>query len=90
MAKSLKDKVTDALDEAVAGKVAHLELEDVSGDKVQGLLLSDAFAGQSASERQNRIWKYLDAHLSSFERTRIVFIVTDTPGEYAELKKAAG
>jgi hypothetical protein len=70
--------------------VAHLELEDVSGDKIQGLVLSDAFASQSASERQDHIWKYLDADLSQFERTRIVFIVTDTPAEYAELKKAAG
>jgi hypothetical protein len=34
--------------------------------------------------------KYLDAHLSPFERTRVVFIVTDTPEEYEALKKAAG
>lgn len=88
MAKSLKDKVTDALKEAV-GDGAHIELEDVAGDKVGGLVLSGSFGSQSPSERQDHIWKHLDAHLSPLERTRIVFIVTDTPEEYEALKTAA-
>jgi hypothetical protein len=37
MAKSLKDKVADALEEAV-GKDARIELEDMPGDKVGGLV----------------------------------------------------
>lgn len=89
MAKSLKDKVADALREAV-GESARIDLEDVPGDKVGGLVLSGSFAGQSASDRQDQIWKHLDAHLSPFERTRIVFIVTDTPEEYEALKAATG
>jgi hypothetical protein len=88
MEKSLKDKVADALKEAV-GNDARIELEDVPGEKVGGLVLSGSFARQSPSERQDHIWKHLDAHLSLFERTRIVFIVTDTPDEYEALKKAA-
>jgi hypothetical protein len=89
MAKSLKDKVADVLKEAV-GEPAHIELEDVAGDRVQGLVLSGSFASQSASERQDHIWKHLDAHLTPFERARIVFIVTDTPEEYETLKAATG
>jgi hypothetical protein len=89
MAKSLKDKVADALKEAV-GDGARIELEDVPGDKVGGLVLSSSFANQSASERQDHIWKYLDSHLSPFERTRVVFIVADTPEEYEALKTATG
>jgi hypothetical protein len=89
MAESLKDKVFAALQEAV-GADAQIVLDDAPGEKVGGLVLSGSFATQSPSERQERIWKSLDAHLSPFERTRIVFIVTDTPDEYAALKKAAG
>lgn len=89
MAKSLKDKVEEALKEAV-GEDARIELEDVAPDKVGGLVLSDSFAKQTPTERQDHIWKSLDQHLSAFERTRIVFIVTDTPEEYDALKKAAG
>lgn len=89
MAKSLKDKVTEALKEAV-GEGARIELEDVPGEKVGGLVLSGSFASQSPSERQDHIWKHLDARLSTIERTRIVFIVTDTPEEYEALKTATG
>lgn len=89
MAKSLKDKVTDALKEA-AGEDARIELEDAPSDKVGGLVLSGSFAKMSPSERQDLIWNHLDLHLSPFERTRVVFIVTDTPEEYEALKKAAG
>lgn len=89
MAKSLKEKVADALKEAV-GDGARIELEDAPGDKIGGLVLSTSFASQAPSERQDRIWKALDQHLTPFERTRIVFIVTDTPEEYEALKKAAG
>lgn len=88
MAKSLKVKVTEALMEA-AGHDARIELEDVAPDKVAGTVLSGSFAKQSPTERQDRIWKSLDLHLSPFERTRVVFIVTDTPDESDALKEAA-
>jgi hypothetical protein len=89
MAKSLKDKVTEALAEA-AGAGARIELEDVAPDKVGGLVLSGSFGSLSPTERQDHIWKSLDQHLTEFERTRVVFILTDTPEEYEALKKAAG
>jgi hypothetical protein len=88
MAKSLKDKVIDALMEAV-GADARIELDDAPGDKIGGVVLSGSFASQSPGERQDHIWKHLDAHLHTFERTRVTFIVTDTPEEYEALKRAA-
>ena len=89
MAKSLKEKVTDALVEAV-GKEAKIELEDVEPNKVGGVVLSGSFATVSPGDRQELIWKSLDQHLNLSERARVVFIVTDTPEEYEALKKAAG
>lgn len=89
MAKSLKDKVVHALTEAV-GADARIELDDAPEDKIGGIVLSRSFASQSPSERQDHIWKHLDAHLNTFERTRVTFIVTDTPEEYEALKRAAG
>ena len=53
------------------------------------MVLSASFAKESPTERQDRIWKVLDKRLTRFERTRVVFIVTDTPKEYEALKKAA-
>jgi hypothetical protein len=88
MAKSLKTKVADALREAV-GKGAHIELEDAPAEKVGGVVLSRKFAKLSPSERQDLIWKHLDEHLTPVERTRVMFIVTDTPDEYEALKKAS-
>jgi hypothetical protein len=89
MEKSLKDKVTEALSEAV-GNDANIQLEEVPPDKVGGLVLSGSFAKQTPTERQDQIWKFLDLRLTPFERTRVVFIVTDTPEEYDALRKAAG
>jgi hypothetical protein len=89
MAKSLKDKVTEALIEAV-GSDARIELEDVEHDRVGGIVLSGSFATQSPTQRQDHIWKSLDHHLDVSERARVVFIVTDTPEEYEALREAAG
>jgi hypothetical protein len=88
MAKSLKEKVTSALREAV-GKDAHIELEDAPSEKVGGVVLSAKFAKLSPGERQDLIWKHLDEHLTPVERARVTFIVTDTPAEYEALKKAS-
>jgi hypothetical protein len=79
----------DALGEALGGD-ARIELDDVAPDKVEGLVLSGSFASQTPTERQDHIWEFLDRHLSPFERTRVVFIVTDTPEAYDALRKAAG
>jgi hypothetical protein len=88
MAKSLKAKVTSALQEAV-GRDAQIELEVVPGGDIVGHVLSRTFARESGTERQDRIWKVLDRRLTRPERRRVTFIVTDTPREYAVLKKAA-
>lgn len=89
MEKSLKEKVLEALREAV-GEGATITLDDVPPNKIGGLVLSGSFATESPSERQDRIWNSLDKHLEAYERTRVVFIVTDTPEEYEALRKAAG
>ena len=88
MAQSLKDKVAEALKKAV-GSDAIIELEDVAPDKVGGVVLSGSFAKLSPIERQDCIWSSLDIYLSPVERTRVVFIVTDTPEEFEALRKAA-
>ena len=89
MAKSLKEKVIDALKEA-AGEDAEIRLDDEPGETIGGLVLSGSFASQSPNERQEHIWKHLDERLTPFERARVVFIVTDTPEEYEAMKKASG
>ena len=43
---------------------------------------SGSFGSLSPSERQDRIWDFLDRELNEYERTRISFIVTDTPEEH--------
>jgi hypothetical protein len=82
-------KVVDGLRAAV-GDGARVELEDGPGDRVGGVVLSGSFATLSPGERQDLIWRHLDDNLTPFERTRITFIVTDTPEEYETLRKAAG
>ena len=89
MAKSLKEKVAEAL-KLAAGPDAHIELDDEPGGKIGGVVLSGAFADQSPTERQDHLWRHLDAQLTPFERTRILFIVADTPEEYEAMKKASG
>jgi len=92
MAKSVRDlkgKVERALRRAL-GKKADIRLEIVPPDRIGGTVLSASFETESPSERQDRIWKSLDAHLTREERGRIVFIVTDTPVEYEALRRAAG
>jgi hypothetical protein len=54
---------------------------------VAGMVISKSFAGQTPSERQAQIWHYLDAQLLPYERSRVVFIVTDTPQEHAALQE---
>jgi hypothetical protein len=87
MEKALKDKVYEALLEACKPDLpTKIQLDTVEPGKVAGLVLSTTFAGMSPSDRQTRIWKSLDANLTPHERTRIIFIVTDTPEEYEALQ----
>lgn len=86
---SLRDKVHMALVRAV-GDDARIELEDVVPDKIGGVVLSERFARLSPTERQDYIWRYLDEALTPYERTRVVFIVTDTAEEYEAVRSATG
>lgn len=83
---NLRAKVEHALRSARQPDPAPvIELEDVPPDKVAGQVLSDSFRSMSPSERQDRIWLYLDQALTPAERTKISFIVTDTPKEHEAL-----
>jgi len=80
---ALKAKVEHALRDACAGDPApNIQLEEVPPDKIAGRVLSASFAPLSPSDRQDRIWQYLDQELNPYERTRISFIVTETPEEH--------
>jgi len=82
----LKAKVERALRSACEpDQTPVIELEDVPPDKVAGQVLSGSFGSMSPTERQDRIWSYLDQALSPAERTKISFIVTDTPEEHKAL-----
>jgi hypothetical protein len=87
MDKPLIEKVRDALDEACkADPQREIKLESVELGRVTGLVLSTLFIGMSPSDRQDLIWKSLDAGLTPHERARIIFIVADTPQEHAALQ----
>jgi hypothetical protein len=90
MGSTLKEKVERALRKASEDDPrAVIELEDVPPDKVAGRVLSSSFGPLSPSERQDRIWTHLDDALDAHERTKIVFIVTDTPEEWRTLHEVA-
>ena len=89
MAKPLEERVRLALTELLS-EDAEIHLEEVGGGRVQGVVRSHRFATMSGSERQANIWKYLDSHLSPLECTRVVFIATETPEEYAALEAETG
>jgi hypothetical protein len=90
MGPNLKEKVERALRKACENDPqAVIELEDVPPDKIAGRVLSASFGSLSPSERQDRIWMQLDDALDKQERTKIVFIVTDTPEEWRVLHEAA-
>lgn len=89
MDANLKNRIETALRKACPeDPSARISLEDVPPDKIAGYILSDSFAESSPSERQELIWKQLDDELSPSERTKIVFIVTDTPEEFEAIRNA--
>jgi len=90
MGPKLTEKVERALRKACEDDPqAVIELEDVPPDKIAGRVLSGSFGALSPSERQDRIWTHLDNALDARERTKIVFIVTDTPEEWRILREVA-
>jgi stress-induced morphogen len=81
MESKLKKKIEDALREACAPARVDVLLEDAGSDRVGGQVVSTAFDGLRPSQRQDLIWKHLEAALTAHEATRISFIVADTPAE---------
>jgi len=89
MESELKQKIDMALKLACKDDSnPRIELDDVAPDRVAGVVLSTVFAPLSPHERQDLIWDELDKALTSHERTRITFILTDTPEEYRLLTQA--
>lgn len=90
MEESLKQKVAAALAEACMPEDESPDIQlDDTGNHIGGLVVSASFAGKSPHERQDRIWRLLDEHLSPHERTRISFILTETPEEHRALADGA-
>lgn len=93
MEPELKQKIESALRLACKDdSSATIQLDDVPPNRVAGVVLSTVFAPLSPHERQDLIWRELDHALTPHERTRITFILTDTPEEYRLLTqgRAAG
>jgi stage V sporulation protein SpoVS len=87
MDESLKEKVAAALAEACKpDDRPEIQLDD-AGSSIGGLIVSGSFAGKSPHERQDHIWHFLDQKLNPHERTRISFIVTETPEEHRVLEE---
>ncbi len=85
MEQTLRKKIEDALREACAPATAEIRLEDAASDRMGGEVISSRFDGLRPSERQDLIWRFLDAALNRHEATRISFVVAVTPAERAEL-----
>jgi hypothetical protein len=85
---SLREKVRSALARAV-GKDAVIELEDLEGGRLHGLVICHRFANMTGTERQDHVWEHLDAVLDVSERRQVLFITTDTPTEFAALADQA-
>ena len=70
MEPTLKKKIEDALRAACAPAPAIVLLEDAGSDRVGGQVVSTAFDGLRPSQRQDLIWKHLDAALTAHEVVR--------------------
>ncbi len=65
-------------------KDSKFDLDETSGGKVGGFIISATFVGMSQIERQNMLWDYLDDNLGKEEILHIVSLVTVTPDEDEE------
>ena len=82
---ALKEKIETLISDS-ASKIAEPEfdLEETSGGKVGGFIISATFVGKSQVERQNMLWDYLDDKLDKEQILHIVSLVTVTPDEAKE------
>jgi acid stress-induced BolA-like protein IbaG/YrbA len=62
---------------------AEVQLENTSGGKVGGVLISERFAGRSQEDRQQVLWDELRKRMQPEELVQIVAIMTMTPEEIA-------
>ncbi len=58
-----------------------LRLELTQSGKVGGHIISEAFRGESQTNRQNMLWNELQKRLSQGELSNIVALLTVTPAE---------
>ena len=67
---------------------ATTELELSPGSsKVTGLLIWDGFEGEEQMDRQDRVWKVIQAHLTPKQRQHVSAIFTVTPTELAVMRE---
>lgn len=82
---ALKEDLTTLIRDPASGiETPEFRLEETSGSKVAGFIISKTFEGKTQIERQNMLWDYLDDNLDKEQILRIVSIVTLTPDEAEE------
>jgi acid stress-induced BolA-like protein IbaG/YrbA len=75
----INEKVEAAIMDAFPG--SSLKLEENTGCKLFGMMVSSRFAKMSDLERQKTLWKALRKSLTAAEQTQITAILTVTPDE---------
>lgn len=79
----MEERITEAIQRNFDGAVVNLG-RDANGQRVNGRLLWDGFAGHDFPWRQNRLFRVLRRELGS-EATVISHIFTYTPNEYEQM-----
>ena len=88
MERDLIEKVRDALLEACKPDAApDIRLTVEPDGRITGFALSSIFGDMRYSDRQDLLWKHLDAKLTLEERDRVVFIAADTTEEYDAIQE---
>jgi acid stress-induced BolA-like protein IbaG/YrbA len=57
------------------------------GERVKGMIISEAFAGTDDADRQDQLWDILEEKLSQSEQRRVLSLIAYTPEEYRAFKE---
>ena len=57
------------------------------GERVNGVIISEAFAGTDDADRQDQLWDILEDKLSQSEQRRVLSLIAYTPEEYRAFKE---
>jgi acid stress-induced BolA-like protein IbaG/YrbA len=57
------------------------------GERVKGVIVSEAFAGTDDADRQDQVWDILEDKLSESEQRRVLSLIAYTPEEYRAFKE---